>query len=157
MTPLFTPQFSTQCDQQPQLTPLTEWLGFVGPVVSVWPGSLHYKSKWLIDGPGTGDTGSSRSIYTLITAKGSDGTPQHSSTRLLPLLSSLIPSSLIHPAVEYCLRSGSADRQTGRLRDRRGRRIDCIWDGREEEIERARRVMCYYLHSVRLSGCLEGR
>lgn len=38
--------------------------------------------------------------------------------RLHPLFPSLIPSSFIHPVVEYCLRSTTVDRQMGRLRDR---------------------------------------
>lgn len=61
-------------------------------------GSLHYNSKWLINGPGTGDTSNSRSIYTH-TAAGLrlDSTK----AALLLLLLSLTPSTPRPPHVLF--------------------------------------------------------
>lgn len=59
------PQFyHTAAGQQPQVTSPTEWLwALCGRLCLSGHGSLHYKSKWLINGPWTGDTSSTRSVY----------------------------------------------------------------------------------------------
>ncbi|KAK1882359.1 Tonsoku-like protein [Dissostichus eleginoides] len=59
-----------------------------------------------------GDTGSSRSIYTLISSRLCPDSTTLLHFSLTSILSSLIPSSLIHPEVEYCIRSSPADIQT---------------------------------------------
>lgn len=118
-------------------------------------GSLHYKSKWLINGAGTGDTGSSRYIYTPIPTRLwlNSGAIFHFS--LTSILFSLILSCLIHPAEESCLRSRSADRQMDRLGERRlkhpwGRRVHLAREGeRDSESE----VLPSLLEFCREDGC----
>lgn len=118
---LYFPTLDTQCYHHPQLTPQPKWLTLFGRLCLSGYSSLHYKSKWLINGPGTGDTSSSRSIYTPIAS----GFSLDAAALLcfsLPSIFSSSPqglcSSLIHPEVEYCLRSRSAERLMDRLRGR---------------------------------------
>lgn len=102
------PQFChTAAGQQPQVTPPTEWLwALCGRLCLSGHGSLHYKSKWLINGPWTGDTGSTRSVYHPHHRKAPTPRAAAAASSRSALASILSSPLLTHPLIFYSCGAG---------------------------------------------------
>lgn len=100
------PQFyNTAAGQQPRVTPPTEWLwALCGRLCLSGHSSLHYKSKWLINGPWTGDTSPTRSVYHPHHRKAP--APLAAASSRSALASILSSPLLTHPFIFYSCGAG---------------------------------------------------